>query len=140
MPKQLADDQIRSVIESLHQQQQRVTGLAVRAELRRLYGVPGGVDRIYRLLNELQPHASIDSSRRLREELASLKNQLALAVQRAELAEHREQAHQEKWAMEIDQLRQQLRAAQVDSRKLGEAQNQVLELRRELHRLTSGPM
>jgi DNA repair exonuclease SbcCD ATPase subunit len=135
MPKQLADEQIRGVIESLRQQQKRVTGIAVRTELRRLFGTPGGVDRIYKLINYPPSTEIVGKSG---DEVVSLREQLALAVQRAELAEHREQAHQEKWAMEIDQLRQQLRAAQIDSRKLSEAQNQVLELRRELHRLTSG--
>jgi hypothetical protein len=135
MPKQLADEQIRGVIESLRQQQKRVTGIAVRTELRRLFGTPGGVDRIYKLINYPPSTEIVGKSG---DEVASLREQLALAVQRAELAEHREQAHQEKWAMEIDQLRQQLRGAQIYSRKLSEAQNQVLELRRELHRLTSG--
>jgi hypothetical protein len=134
MPKHLADEQIRGVIESLRQQQKRVTGIAVRTELRRLFGTPGGVDRIYKLINYPPSTEIVGKSG---DEVASLREQLALAVQRAELAEHREQAHQEKWAMEIDQLRQQLRGAQIDSRKLSEAQNQVLELRRELHRLTS---
>lgn len=138
MPKQLTDEQILGVIESVRQQNERVTGLAVRTELRRLYGVPGGVDRIYRLINEPTSVVLPGIQDELRDEIAVLKQQLAAAVRRAELAEHREQAHQEKWAMEIDQLRQQLRAVQIDTRKLSDAQNQVLELRRELHRLSNG--
>jgi K+-sensing histidine kinase KdpD len=139
MPKQLSDEQILDVIASMRKGQRRVTGSAVRAELRRAFGTPGGVDRIYKLINTTQTEpASSGDGEALRHELASLTQQLALAIQRAELAEHREQAHQEKWAMEIDHLRQQLLAAQVDSRRLSDAQNQVLELRRELHRLTAG--
>ena len=136
MSKQLADDQIRGVINSLKGEDQKVTGLAVRTELRRRFGMPGGVERIYRLLGETKvvPHSE---HHELQGEMVLLKQQLAAAVQRAELAEHRERVHQEKWAMEIDLLRQQLRAAQIDTRKLSEAQNQVLELRRELHRLSS---
>ena len=140
MSKQLADEQILGVIESLRQRQKRVTGIAVRTELRRLFGTPGGVDRIYKLINYPPAIDLIGKPSNLYDEVASLREQLVLAVQRAELAEHREQVHQEKWAMEIDQLRQQLRGTQIDLRKLSEAQNQVLELRRELHRLTNGPM
>jgi hypothetical protein len=144
MPKQLTDEQIRGVVQTLQQRQFRITGLAVRTELRRLYGTPGGVNRVYKLINEPQSAALIatpsDSYGEFVSLIEQLKEQLALAMQRAELAEHREQAHQEKWAMEIDQLRQQLRAAQIDSRKLSEAQNLVLELRREIHRLNSGLM
>jgi hypothetical protein len=106
--------------------------------LRRLFGTPGGVDRIYRLMGEVRSAVHPDHPHGLSDEIALLKQQLAAAVTRAELAEYREQVHQEKWAMEIDLLRQQLRSAQVDARKLSEAQNQVLELRREVHRLTSG--
>jgi len=138
MSKQLTDEQIRDAIQSLKQRQLRVTGLAVRTELRRLHGMPGGVDRIYKLLNETHPTEDNGGRTLLLDEIAALKQQFAMALHRAELAEHREQVHQEKWAMEIDQLRQQLRAAQVDARKLSETQNQVLELRRELHRLTNG--
>jgi hypothetical protein len=137
MSKQLSDEQIRGVIESLRKGDQKITGLAVRTELRRLFGMPGGVDRIYRLIGEVQSGVHPEHPHKLNDEIALLKQQLAEAVKRTELAEYREQAHQEKWAMEIDLLRQQLRAAQVDTRKLSEAQNQVLELRREVHRLTS---
>lgn len=137
MSKQLADEQIRNVIDSLKGENQKLTGLAVRTELRRRFGMPGGVERIYRLIGETKaaPHSE---SQDLHSEIVLLKQQLAAAVQRAELAEHRERVHQEKWAMEIDLLRQQLHGAQIDARKLSDAQNQVLELRRELHRLTSG--
>lgn len=137
MSKQLADEQIRGVINSLKGEDKKVTGLAVRTELRRQFGMPGGVERIYRLIGETKaaPHSE---QHELQGDLVLLGQQLAAAVQRAELAEHRERVHQEKWAMEIDLLRQQLRAAQIDARKLSDAQNQVLELRRELHRLTSG--
>lgn len=138
MSKQLSDAQIRGVIESLHNADQKITGLAVRTELRRRFGMPGGVERIYRLISEVQSAAHPDHQLELNDAIVLLKQQLAEAVQRAELAEYREQAHQEKWAMEIDLLRQQLRSAHVDARKLSEAQNQVLELRRELHRANSG--
>ena len=138
MSKQLSDEQIRSAIESLRKADQKITGLAVRTELRRIFGMPGGVDRIYRLINAAHPTVHPDAQNKLNDEIVLLKQQLAAAVERAELAEYREQAHQEKWAMEIDLLRQQLRAAQIDFRKLSEAQNQVLELRRELHRVTNG--
>jgi len=138
MSKHLSDEQICGVIESLRKADKKITGLAVRTELRRLYGMPGGVDRIYRLMSDVRPAVHADSPHELNTEITSLKQQLAEAVKRAELAEYREQVHQEKWAMEIDLLRQQLRSAQVDARQLSETQNQVLELRREVHRLTSG--
>lgn len=138
MTKQLTDEQIAGVIKALRNRGQKITGLAVRTELRRAFGMPGGVDRIYRLISQDRATGHADQQNNLVAEIALLKQQLAEALQRAELAEYREQAHQEKWAMEIDLLRQQLRSSQIDTRKLSEAQNQVLELRRELHRVSGG--
>jgi len=138
MPKQLSDEQICGVIETLRGREEKVTGMAVRTELRRLFGTPGGVDRVYRLIGEAHATVHPDHQNDLIAEIAMLQQQLQEMLKRAQLAEYREQAHQEKWAMEIDLLRQQLRSAQIDSRKLSEAQNQVLELRRELHRVSSG--
>jgi hypothetical protein len=50
-------------------------------------------------------------------DVAELKRRLATAeaaaaenLKRAELAEYREQAHQERWAMEVDRLRQEVAA------------------------------
>jgi hypothetical protein len=137
MLKQLTDDQIRDVINSLRQRGLKPTGLAVRSNLRSLYGMPGGVERIYRLIGEAKSTAR-SAQQHNSDEIALLKQQLAAAVERAELAEHRERTHQERWVMEIDLLRQQLRSAQIDARKLSDAQNQLLELRRELHRVTNG--
>ena len=46
----------------------------------------------------------------LRQRLAAAEAAAAENLARAERAEYREQAHQDKWAMEVDRLRQELKA------------------------------
>jgi small-conductance mechanosensitive channel len=53
-------------------------------------------------------------------------------LKRAELAEYREQAHQEHWALEVDRLRQRLRAQETSELEVRRLQDRVLQLSREL--------
>ena len=57
----------------------------------------------------------------------------AAAVERASLAEHREQVHQDKWLQEIDQLRQQIKELEPLRRRPGALAEERLQLYRELH-------
>jgi hypothetical protein len=50
------------------------------------------------------------------------------AIERADLAEHREQVHQERWARETDALRARLANAEHDVRELAEARLRVAQL------------
>jgi hypothetical protein len=53
-------------------------------------------------------------------------------LKRAELAEYREQAHQEHWALEVDRLRQRLVAREATEVEVRRLQDRVLQLSREL--------
>jgi hypothetical protein len=72
-------------------------------------------------------------------ELVELQRRLVLAeaaasenLVRAERAEYREQAHQDKWAAEIDRLRQEARAQPAYFAEIRALQSQVLKLSQEL--------
>lgn len=121
----VSDEQVRAVIAELRGQGARVSGARVRRELAARFGARGGVSRIYRLLGEAP---AVDP-----QEVAMLKEDLERFRQRAELAEQREDAHQLKWAREVDQLRQRvkaLQAADAEARRWQEAyQRQAIELR-----------
>lgn len=110
----VADEQVRAVIRELREAGARVSGARVRRELARRYGSRGGVDRIYRLLRESTAAKSLDGGElaaRLRAAEAAVVAAQAerdAALERAALAEHREEAHMLKWAQEIDRLRREL--------------------------------
>lgn len=113
----VADEQVRAVIGELHAEGARVTGARVRRELARRFGSRGGVERIYRLLRE-SATATVPMSQEIAARLAAAEAALAraeaerdAALERARLAEHREEAHQQKWALEIDALRRELAVA-----------------------------
>lgn len=113
----VGDEQVRAVIGELRAAGARVSGARVRRELARRYGSRGGVERIYRLLREsaaATPAVPADLAARLatvEAELTALRAERDAALERAALAEHREDAHQLKWAQEIDRLRRELAAA-----------------------------
>ena len=136
MNQELADTQIRSTCRELIAGGGRVTGRALRRALRERFGVVGRTARVFQILREealgsLAPEVPADVTdleRRLRlAEAAGAANQA-----RAERAEYREQAHQEHWAMEIDRLREQLRAQPKYAAEIRALQEQVLRLSAEL--------
>jgi hypothetical protein len=51
---------------------------------------------------------------------------------RAVLAEERERSHQDRWAMQLDDLRQKLLASQKDSARVPELERRILDLHRQL--------
>jgi hypothetical protein len=106
-PPKVSTADVRAVIRTLSAGTALPSGAAVRAALHARYGSRGGVSRIYRLL--------ADERRRLAPPLVqgdreSLREQLQAMQGRAERAEERELAHQDRWAIEIDQLRQKVAA------------------------------
>lgn len=114
----ISDAVIRKLTQELRPQHRKITGLLIRSELRRRYGHPGGVSRIYRILKEEQssktthPSEPIPSSSALHElqaTITQLRKELTETTARAERAEHREQVHQDKWALEIHELREEVR-------------------------------
>ena len=128
---QLNDAAILEVIAQLSARRGRAGIPALRAALKERFGASCGTDRLSRLLHQFR-QTSLDARRRHAEraaqerqalahtaptEIATLQQQLAEALsaleeqrRRAELAEQREMAHQDKWANEIYLLRSRLAA------------------------------
>ena len=134
-PPRLPDATILQLIEELRAQHAVLTGTRLREELQARHGVRGGVSRLYRLLAQaMQPHPGRppDPPPALPVEVAELQAELAAALERARLAEHREQAHQDRWAGEIHRLREEARGFHDASHRLRVLQQDVLDRSREL--------
>lgn len=130
----VGDEEVRAVIADLRAQGARVSGARVRRELAARFGTRGGVERIYRLLREA-PTADAAV-------VEQMEAKLAEAQGRAERAEAREDAHQLKWAREVDALRQRVKAleqAEAEARRWQDAyQRQAIELKALEARLARG--
>ena len=152
-PPRLPDQDILALIEELRGRHAVLTGTRLREELERRHGLRGGVTRIYRLLRSATAPAAPATPtlpETLPTDLQSLRIELAAALERAALAEHREQAHQDRWASEIHELREQARAfreaahrlphlereVQDRSRELAAAYHRIADLEGQLYRLT----
>jgi len=142
-PPLLPDTAILAVIDELRGQNAVLTGARLRDELARRHGLRGGVTRLYRLLHQAaQPRPAPDPAAplRLTGDVAELQAQLAAALERARLAEHREEHHQTRWAGEIHALREQLRTHLDASHRLkileGELQDRSRELASAFYRIS----
>jgi hypothetical protein len=127
-PPLVSDELIRAAIREVGSSGTRVTGVAVRALLSRRHGVRGGVARIYRFMRDAQrpvPQAP-------RPLPTPGDESLEAAVERANLAEHREQVHQARWARETDALRARLAESERATRELADARLRIAELARAL--------
>jgi hypothetical protein len=104
-PPKVQNAEVRALIRALAVGSHLPSGATVRAALADRYGSRGGVARIYRLLSEerhrctpakpLPPDGSLEA---LQAEVVELRGKLG----RSEL---REEAHQDRWAAEVDGLR-----------------------------------
>jgi len=132
-PPLLTDATIRATIRELATDHRRVTGVAVRDLLAARHGARGGVARIYRLLNESRTAArgAATASAEAPGAVTSTESREA-AIARADLAEHRERTHQERWARETDALRTRLAAAEQGARDADAAKLRITELTRAL--------
>jgi hypothetical protein len=65
-------------------------------------------------------------------DIAELTAQLATALERARLAEYREESHQTRWAGEIHRLREEVRTLGDASHRLRVLEQDVLDRSREL--------
>lgn len=113
-PQQVSDTAILAIIEALRLPHRAPSGVAVRNELWKRYGVRASTRRVYELLNapplvppDLDPAAATTR-------IAELTMERDAALRRAQLAEMREQATQDRTAMQIDTLRQRLKHLGVD--------------------------
>ena len=122
MNLQLSEARIRSTCRELLKESPTLSGRQLCAELRSRYGAVGKTARVFRIWRE-------ETARRLDAqqpgELALLQQRIKAAeaaaaeyLKRAELAEFREQAHQDHWALEVDRLRQEVAALKGPSRIL----------------------
>jgi len=105
--RQLSELQIRATVRELTVDNKLPSGAAVRAALHRQYGARGGVVRIYRLLAAARVRVAPVPKPN---ELETLRRDLEAMTQRATRAEYREEAHQTRWAEELDRLRLKVQA------------------------------
>jgi len=129
----LSEQRIRSTCRDLLARQGIVSGRRLREELRERFGAVGKTARVFAIWREEVALAAVPP------DLAELKARLTVAEAaaaensaRAARAEYREQRHQDHWAMEIDRLREQLRAQPKYAAEIRVLQDQVLRLSAEL--------
>jgi hypothetical protein len=137
MNRRLSEARIRATCRELMAKQGLVSGRALGTELRARFGAVGKTERVFRIWREeiaatVPPVMPADLAE-LRQRLAVAEAAAAENLARAQRAEYREQAHQDKWAMEVDQLRSQVRAQPNYAAELRALQEQVLRLTVELH-------
>jgi hypothetical protein len=109
MNQQLSDECIRATCRELLKAQGSLSGRGLCAELRRRFGAVGKTTRVFRIWREECANAAVPLDvANLKKQLAAAESAAAENLKRAELAEFRERAHQDHWAMEIDRLKQQL--------------------------------
>jgi hypothetical protein len=142
MNRRLAEDRIRHTCRELLGRQQRLSGRALRRELKARFDAVGNTARVFAIWRE-ELEARRDPGKRAGEalpvgivpEAADLMAQLqdaegraAANLERAERAELREQAHQDKWGLEIDRLRQELHTQPRYAADLQRLQTQITHL------------
>ena len=111
-PPKAPDSELLRVIQQLRTSVPVLTGQAVRAELQRRFGFRAGTQRVYRLLHAHAPPAARPDD--FEHQLAQVRAERDAALRRAELAEFREQATQDRMAHQIFELRQKLKRLGVD--------------------------
>ena len=145
MIRKLTDQQIIAVCRELFAADPSASGRALRAELKRRYGSSGKTDRVFAAWRMLRDEiaiktpgdaALINDLKRQVVELVARLNDADLAresaEQRALLSEAREIAHQNRWANEIHDLRNEVRRLTGEGRRQGPLESRVLELTREV--------
>jgi predicted RNase H-like nuclease (RuvC/YqgF family) len=139
-PLMVLDHHIRDTCRELMAAGGRVSGRALRRALRERYGAAGKTDRVFQVWREETESKSEAARPRLPTDIAELQRRLIVAEEaakenlaRAERAELREQAHQDRWAMEVDRLRQEVRAQPRYAAEIRALQERVFRLTVELH-------
>ncbi len=120
MNQRLTEGAIRATCRELMKGRGTVSGRRLCVELRARFGAIGKTERVFRIWREeisAQGRAGMPTDGpTLPAEVVELQRRLAAAeasaaenLARAERAELREEAHQEKWGMEVDRLRMEIR-------------------------------
>lgn len=142
--RRLSDAQITATAAELLRSGQRLTGRALRAALRRQYGVSGKTDRLFAICRRIEatPEDRSDEIGRVHRLLLEAQQERALALEmrdqalaRAERAEARELAHQDRWATEIHTLRESLEQLRREHPRRQSLEEQVARLQQELQAL-----
>ncbi len=133
-PPHVSDQDIQHLIRELTDGNQLPSGAQLRAALHKRFGSRGGVTRIYRLLSAASPKPSIQSSTPgSTEDVEKLQSEIRTLREALKLADHREQTHQSRWALEVDRLRQQVASLESLALQSKTAINNAEVLRRQLH-------
>ena len=109
MALKLTDGQIEILCREVLARESAPSGRMLRRALRERFGAAGRTDRVYAIWrrlslgeNEQSPTTDVERQRWMA--------RVAAAEERARLAEEREIKHQDRWASEVYELREQLRA------------------------------
>lgn len=140
MPAKLTDGQIEMLCREVLARETAPSGRFLRRALRERFGAVGRTDRIYAIWRRLHagenvPSAVTDAERH------RWMIRIAAAEERARLAEEREIKHQDRWASELYELREQLRtrpgtlATGVSHDVYRRAHQELLQVRGELEQL-----
>lgn len=127
----VTDQDIQHLIHELTEDNQLPSGARLRAELQQRFGSRGGVTRIYRLLTAAHPKPTPRPTPPTDPE--KLEREVTQLRESVRLAEHREQAHQSRWALEVDHLRQKLATVEPLAQQAKTALDTAELLRRQLH-------
>jgi hypothetical protein len=123
MNRRLSDFQIRSTCRSLLKSGRAVSGRQLRGELLDRFGAVGKTERVFQIWREAmaeRTRASVIGAlptdvAELQRRLQAAESQAAANLKRAELAEYREQAHQDHWAVKLDELHRELEEARREN-------------------------
>jgi hypothetical protein len=111
MARQLTDDEVRSTLVTLLEARPQVSGRSLRRALRARYGAVGRTARVFQIWREMtgeRPRGTVELTDYAGAQIRAAEARVHAAELRATRAEEREQAHQDKWAVEIHALREQL--------------------------------
>ena len=130
-PPHVSDLQIKHLISELTVGNRLPSGASLRTALKKRFGSRGGVTRVYRLL--AQTRAATQPSLRPPADATKVEHELTALREAATLSQHREEAHQARWALEVDRLRQRLLELEPLALHAKAAIENAELLRRQLH-------
>lgn len=140
MPAKLSNGQIEMLCREVLAREASPSGRSLRRALRERYGAVGRTDRIYAIWRRLtvgeNALGAVTDAERHRWTV-----RIAAAEERVRLAEEREIKHQDRWASELYELREQLRTRQgtlasgVSHDVYRRTHQELLQVRGELERL-----
>jgi hypothetical protein len=143
----ISDLSLRGVCRELLGAGKPVSHRVLRQILHERFGATGKTARVLRVWREELARQAVVAKQaddrppgpalpidvqQLQERLKKAEAHAAEQSDRAEVAELREQSHQDRWALEIDQLREQLRAQPNYAREMRTLQSTVIRLTAEL--------